>query len=158
MGKVLPMIWYSWVTFPSIVWNSYVLYYKWLGKIRILYLQNYDIVIWSATSMKWIEEKMKLLGCDRHPGYKLAFYLDSRAMISIHTEKYGVIEVNKVCTTIPMFCKKDYRLIRDPYNMYTLIYSILNLLCIFKNTTFCLFNFVPKSFYCTKFFNFRNTC
>ena len=50
-------------------------------------------MIWSATSMKWIEEKMKLLGCDRHPGYKLAFYLDSRAMISIHTEKYGVIEV-----------------------------------------------------------------
>ena len=43
--------------------------------------------------MKWIEEKMKLLGCDRNPGYKLAFYLDSRAMISIHTEKYGVIEV-----------------------------------------------------------------
>ena len=50
-------------------------------------------MIWSATSMKWIEEKMKLLGCDRNPGYKLAFYLDSRAMISIHTEKYGVIEV-----------------------------------------------------------------
>ena len=49
--------------------------------------------------MKWIEEKMKLLGCDRHPGYKLAFYLDSRAMISIHTEKYGVIEVSKVCAT-----------------------------------------------------------
>jgi len=55
--------------------------------------KDYDIVIWSATSMKWIEEKMKLLGCDRHPGYKLAFYLDSRAMISIHAEKYGVIEV-----------------------------------------------------------------
>lgn len=55
---------------------------------------DYDIVIWSATSMKWIEEKMKLLGCDRHPGYKLAFYLDSRAMISIHSEKYGVIEVS----------------------------------------------------------------
>ena len=45
--------------------------------------------------MKWIEEKMKLLGCDRHPGYKLAFYLDSRAMISIHAEKYGVVEVGK---------------------------------------------------------------
>lgn len=55
--------------------------------------KDYDIVIWSATSMKWIEEKMKLLGCDRHPGYKLSFYLDSRAMISIHSEKYGVIEV-----------------------------------------------------------------
>ena len=58
-------------------------------------LQDYDLVIWSATSMKWIEEKMKLLGCDRHPGYRLAFYLDSRAMISIHSEKYGVVEVRK---------------------------------------------------------------
>ena len=58
--------------------------------------QDYDIVIWSATSMKWIEEKMKLLGCDRHPGYKLSFYLDSRAMISIHSEKYGVIEVSNI--------------------------------------------------------------
>ena len=58
--------------------------------------QDYDIVIWSATSMKWIEEKMKLLGCDRHPGYKLSFYLDSRAMISIHSEKYGVIEVSNL--------------------------------------------------------------
>ena len=59
-------------------------------------MQDYDIVIWSATSMKWIEEKMKLLGCDRHPGYRLAFYLDSRAMISIHSEKYGVVEVGKL--------------------------------------------------------------
>lgn len=55
--------------------------------------EDYDIVIWSATSMKWIQEKMKVLGCDRHPGYKLAFYLDSRAMISIHSPRYGVVEV-----------------------------------------------------------------
>ena len=55
--------------------------------------EDYDIVIWSATSMKWIEEKMKVLGCDNHPNYKLSFYLDSRAMISIHADKYGVIEV-----------------------------------------------------------------
>ena len=54
-------------------------------------------MIWSATNMKWIEEKMKVLGCDNHPDYKLSFYLDSRAMISIHAEKYGVIEV---CTKI----------------------------------------------------------
>lgn len=55
--------------------------------------QDYDIVIWSATNMKWIEEKMKVLGCDSNPEYKLTFYLDSRAMISIHSQKYGVIEV-----------------------------------------------------------------
>ena len=46
--------------------------------------------------MKWIEEKMKVLGCDNHPDYKLAFYLDSRAMISIHADKYGVIEVRLI--------------------------------------------------------------
>ncbi|KAJ8868719.1 hypothetical protein PR048_030258 [Dryococelus australis] len=55
--------------------------------------QDYDIVIWSATSMKWIEEKMKLLGVSTHSCYKIIFYLDSSAMISIHTPKYGVVQV-----------------------------------------------------------------
>lgn len=57
---------------------------------------DYDIVIWSATNMKWIIEKMKLLGVDKHPDYKIAFYLDSLAMISVHTPKYGVIDVSTV--------------------------------------------------------------
>jgi len=55
--------------------------------------QHYDICIWSATNMRWIEEKMKLLGCDKNPNYKLSLYLDSRAMISIQTEKYGICDV-----------------------------------------------------------------
>ncbi|KAJ8952778.1 hypothetical protein NQ318_008095 [Aromia moschata] len=55
--------------------------------------EDYDIVIWSATGMKWIEEKMKLLGVHDHPNYKIAFYLDSLAMISVHTPKYGVMDV-----------------------------------------------------------------
>lgn len=55
--------------------------------------QDYDICIWSATNMRWIEEKMKLLGCTTNPNYKLSFYLDSRAMISIQTEKYGIVDV-----------------------------------------------------------------
>lgn len=58
--------------------------------------KNYDIVIWSATSMKWIEEKMKLLGVSTHPDYKITFYLDSLAMITIETQKYGVIEAGSV--------------------------------------------------------------
>ena len=62
----------------------------------MFYFQDYDIVIWSATNMKWIEEKMKVLGCDTHPGYKLSFYLDSRAMISIQADRYGVIEVSVI--------------------------------------------------------------
>ncbi|EEB18015.1 conserved hypothetical protein [Pediculus humanus corporis] len=55
--------------------------------------EDYDIVIWSATSMKWIEEKMKLLGVSTHTDYKILFYLDNLAMISVHTPKYGVINV-----------------------------------------------------------------
>jgi len=47
----------------------------------------------AATGMKWIEAKMNELGVDRHPGYRMCFYVDSGAMISVHTPKYGVIEV-----------------------------------------------------------------
>ena len=36
---------------------------------------------------------MKLLGCSNNPNYKLAMYLDSRAMISVETEKYGLVDV-----------------------------------------------------------------
>ena len=43
--------------------------------------------------MKWIEVKMKELGVTTNPNYKLCFMLDSLAMISVHTPKYGVIEV-----------------------------------------------------------------
>ncbi|EFN79180.1 Ubiquitin-like domain-containing CTD phosphatase 1 [Harpegnathos saltator] len=53
----------------------------------------YDIVIWSATSMRWINEKMKLLGVSNHPNYKIAFHLDVLAMITVHTPKYGVVGV-----------------------------------------------------------------
>lgn len=56
-------------------------------------LQDYDIVIWSATSMKWIEEKMKLLAVSTNSDYKITFYLDSLAMISVHTPKYGLVQV-----------------------------------------------------------------
>ncbi|XP_003494328.1 ubiquitin-like domain-containing CTD phosphatase 1 [Bombus vosnesenskii] len=58
--------------------------------LTLAYL-NYDIVIWSATSMKWINEKMKVLGVSSNPYYKIACHLDSNAMINVHTSKYGTI-------------------------------------------------------------------
>eukprot|EP00798_Chlamydomonas_sp_ICE-L_P015941 gene15941-22073_t len=54
--------------------------------------QFYDIVIWSATSMKWVEVKMKELGCLTHPEYKLTFMLDHAAMVTVQAEKYGVFD------------------------------------------------------------------
>nr|XP_026691246.1 ubiquitin-like domain-containing CTD phosphatase 1 isoform X1 [Ciona intestinalis] len=53
---------------------------------------NYDIVIWSATSMKWIEVKMKELGVTSNQNYKIAFFMDHGAMITVHTPSYGVID------------------------------------------------------------------
>lgn len=49
----------------------------------------------AATSMKWVEVKMKELGVTSNPNYKICFMLDSLAMISVHTPKYGVIEVRR---------------------------------------------------------------
>ncbi|XP_056647963.1 ubiquitin-like domain-containing CTD phosphatase 1 [Diorhabda sublineata] len=72
--------------------------------------EYYDIVIWSATGMKWIEEKMKLLGVSSNPNYKIAFYLDSLAMISVHIPKYGVVDVKPlgvIWGKFPQFTSKN---------------------------------------------------
>lgn len=61
-------------------------------------LKNSDIlflfhVLSAATSMKWIDAKMKELGVTDSPNYKITFMLDSAAMITVHTPKRGVVEV-----------------------------------------------------------------
>jgi ubiquitin-like domain-containing CTD phosphatase 1 len=55
--------------------------------------EHYDIAIWSATGMKWIEVKMRELGVANNPNYKVVFYLDSSAMISVYTPDYGLLDV-----------------------------------------------------------------
>ncbi|XP_048644294.1 ubiquitin-like domain-containing CTD phosphatase 1 [Marmota marmota marmota] len=55
--------------------------------------EDYDIVIWSATNMKWIEAKMKELGVSTNANYKITFMLDSAAMITVHTPRRGLIDV-----------------------------------------------------------------
>lgn len=55
--------------------------------------ESYDIAIWSATSMRWIQAKMEEMGALKHPDYKLVFFLDCGAMISIYTAEYGLLNV-----------------------------------------------------------------
>lgn len=45
--------------------------------------------------MKWIKVKMKELGVESNPNYKIAFYVDSLAMISVQTQQYGVVDVSQ---------------------------------------------------------------
>lgn len=53
---------------------------------------HYDIVIWSATSMKWVEIKMRELGVTTHPDYKVSVLMDHKSMITVQTEKHGVFD------------------------------------------------------------------
>nr|CAG4640980.1 EOG090X08NC [Eulimnadia texana] len=56
--------------------------------------EDYDIMIWSATSMKWIEEKMKLLGVASNPKYKIVCYLDYLAMVQVHLPERGLLDAS----------------------------------------------------------------
>eukprot|EP00879_Flechtneria_rotunda_P027531 GHRR01029497.1.p1 GENE.GHRR01029497.1~~GHRR01029497.1.p1 ORF type:complete len:199 (+),score=47.63 GHRR01029497.1:240-836(+) len=54
--------------------------------------EYYDIIIWSATSMKWVEVKMRELGVLGNSQYKIVCLLDHQAMVTVQTEKYGVFD------------------------------------------------------------------
>ncbi|VFQ76297.1 unnamed protein product [Cuscuta campestris] len=53
---------------------------------------EYDIIIWSATSMKWVELKMDQLGVLSNPNYKITAMLDHLAMITVHSDTRGIID------------------------------------------------------------------
>ncbi|KAK9287467.1 hypothetical protein L1049_015888 [Liquidambar formosana] len=53
---------------------------------------EYDIIIWSATSMKWVEVKMEQLGVLDNPNYKITALLDHLAMITVQSESRGVFD------------------------------------------------------------------
>mmetsp|Transcript_23572 Transcript_23572/g.56360 ORF Transcript_23572/g.56360 Transcript_23572/m.56360 type:complete len:138 (+) Transcript_23572:820-1233(+) len=42
--------------------------------------------------MKWVKVKMKELGVLSHPEYRITCMLDHAAMVTVHTEKYGVFD------------------------------------------------------------------
>ncbi|PNT73289.1 hypothetical protein BRADI_2g56587v3 [Brachypodium distachyon] len=50
---------------------------------------EYDIMIWSATSMKWVQLKMEQLGVLSNPGYKITALLDHMGMITVQSEKHS---------------------------------------------------------------------
>ncbi|KAI4296212.1 hypothetical protein L6164_036188 [Bauhinia variegata] len=53
---------------------------------------EYDIMIWSATSMKWIDLKMGQLGVLDNPNYKITALLDHLAMITVQSSSRGVFD------------------------------------------------------------------
>ncbi|KAG5248478.1 ubiquitin domain-containing CTD phosphatase [Salix suchowensis] len=53
---------------------------------------EYDIMIWSATSMKRVELKMGQLGVLDNPKYKITALLDHLAMITVQSESCGIFK------------------------------------------------------------------
>ncbi|XP_019169176.1 PREDICTED: ubiquitin-like domain-containing CTD phosphatase isoform X2 [Ipomoea nil] len=52
---------------------------------------EYDIIIWSATSMDVIEHKMEQFGILNNPNYKITAMLDHLAMITVQSDTHGMI-------------------------------------------------------------------
>ncbi|KAG6543997.1 hypothetical protein Mapa_014621 [Marchantia paleacea] len=52
----------------------------------------YDIIIWSATSLKWVEMRMKELGVLNNENYKITALLDHLAMITVQSASRGVFD------------------------------------------------------------------
>ncbi|XP_022898164.1 ubiquitin-like domain-containing CTD phosphatase [Olea europaea var. sylvestris] len=49
-------------------------------------------MIWSATSMKWVELKMGQLGVLNNPNYNITALLDHMAMITVQSDTRGVFD------------------------------------------------------------------
>ncbi|CAI7844777.1 unnamed protein product [Closterium sp. NIES-53] len=52
----------------------------------------YDIIIWSATSMRWVEVKMRELGVLGHSDYRVVALVDHMAMITVQSPHRGVFD------------------------------------------------------------------
>jgi len=50
---------------------------------------HYDIIIWSATSMKWIEMKLKELCVSNHPDFKITLCMDYTSMVTVAAPGHG---------------------------------------------------------------------
>ena len=51
--------------------------------------EHYDLVIWSATGMKWVEIKMRELNVSNHAAFRLTALMDHSCMVTIHTARHG---------------------------------------------------------------------
>jgi len=50
--------------------------------------------------MRWIERKMAVLNVANNAAYKIMFYLDNAAMITVHAPKYGLVSVSLIIVYI----------------------------------------------------------
>nr|TKR85709.1 ubiquitin-like domain-containing CTD phosphatase [Populus alba] len=76
----------------SIAENPLQLMRPYLHEFLTAVYAEYDIMIWSATSMKWVELKMGQLGVLNNPNYKITALLDHLAMITVQSDSRGIFD------------------------------------------------------------------
>ncbi|KAF5201975.1 Ubiquitin-like domain-containing ctd phosphatase [Thalictrum thalictroides] len=76
----------------SIAENPLELMRPYLHEFLTAAYAEYDIIIWSATGMKWVKLKMGQLGVLNNPNYKITALLDHLAMITVQSESGGVYD------------------------------------------------------------------
>lgn len=77
----------------------------------------FDIVIWSATSMKWIDVKLKELGIFSNPNYKVTLTMDYTSMVTIATPGKG--------KTPTLFDCKPLAVLWERYGSYNIENTIM---------------------------------
>jgi len=96
--------------------NAAVLKRPYLNEMLASVYPYYDIIIWSATSMKWIELKMQELRVFPSESYSCVAYFDAGAMITVYTEDRGVFETKPlpvIWGKYPEFYNKTNSIIVD---------------------------------------------
>lgn len=80
----------------NVTWKAYVAewkatssIYRHLHEMLKAVYPLYDIVIWSANSLKWMEVKLRQLGLTNNQDYRITCLLDCRCMVPVRTEKRG---------------------------------------------------------------------
>jgi ubiquitin-like domain-containing CTD phosphatase 1 len=69
--------------------------------------RDYDIILWSATGMMWIDVKMRELGVSTSEAFKIVAHFDHRSMVTVGPlERYGVFNCNPLAVlwaAFPMY-------------------------------------------------------
>eukprot|EP01129_Flabellula_baltica_P017205 TRINITY_DN9467_c0_g1_i1.p1 TRINITY_DN9467_c0_g1~~TRINITY_DN9467_c0_g1_i1.p1 ORF type:complete len:327 (-),score=48.93 TRINITY_DN9467_c0_g1_i1:19-915(-) len=107
---------YTFFDHRSTASNPLVLKRPFMNEMLTLVYPYYDIIIWSATNMKWIEIKMVQLQIVPSEQYQICSYFDSRAMITVNNKERGVFDVKAlpvIWGKYPEFYRKENTIMFD---------------------------------------------
>jgi ubiquitin-like domain-containing CTD phosphatase 1 len=77
-----------------------------LDTLARAYALGFEILFWSATSMRWIDEKLSSMGVYSDPRFRVMACVDFSAMVTLHTAAHGVFNAKPLAVVwakLPQF-------------------------------------------------------